>query len=51
MKAGFIAGMVTGGIIGMAAVVTTIAMSPDLQSSKTRRMIRRGKKMMHHCLG
>ncbi len=51
MKSGFMFGIVTGGIIGMAAAVTTVAMTPNLQSGHTKKMIRKGKNMLRHYIG
>lgn len=51
MKGGFMIGMVAGGIIGMAAAVTTVAVNPNLQSRHTKRMVRRGKHMLKNFIG
>ncbi|MGI6168129.1 MAG: hypothetical protein ACOYI4_00245 [Christensenellales bacterium] len=46
MKSGFLTGVMTGGIIGVAAIVTAIAVNPSLQGDKPRKWIRKGRKMM-----
>jgi gas vesicle protein len=48
MKGSFLTGMMTGGIIGAAAIVTAIIANPSLQGDAPKKWIRRGRKMMRH---